>query len=391
MMRGLNSATFDLIYLDPPFNSNHDYAAPIGSKAAGAAFKDTWCLDEVNLAWHGEIKHDFPGVYSLMTATREIHGDSMMSYLIYMAVRIIELRRLLKPAGTVYLHCDWNASHYLKVLMDSIFGKASFRNEIVWCYAGGGAPKRDFPRKHDVLLRYSPSDGRCFNADAVRVPYASEYKATVFTDKASRAPGRVYTRHPDGKIVEDWWTGISRPYGDERCDYPTQKPLELLDRVILASSNQGDLILDPFCGCATTCISANMLGRRWVGIDIAPRAADLVRDRMLKECRMMFDGVERDDVPSRTDLGEVIPYNDLRNKQRLYGEQGGYCNGCEDHFAPRHFHVDHIIPRAKGGTDHISNLQLLCGHCNSVKGDRPQEYLLACLTDKGWIKRKMAA
>ena len=106
IMRGMNSESVDLIYLDPPFNSKVNYAAPIGSKAAGAAFKDTWGLDDVNLAWHGEIKHEYPGMYSLLTATREIHGDSMMSYLIYMAVRIMEMRRLLKSTGAIYLHCD---------------------------------------------------------------------------------------------------------------------------------------------------------------------------------------------------------------------------------------------------------------------------------------------
>ena len=112
IVRGMNSDSFDLIYLDPPFNSKANYAAPIGSKAAGAAFKDTWGLDDVKLVWHGEIKHEYPGLYALLTTTREIHGDSMMSYLIYMSIRIMEMRRLLKPDGSIYLHCDPTASHY---------------------------------------------------------------------------------------------------------------------------------------------------------------------------------------------------------------------------------------------------------------------------------------
>ena len=119
IMRGMNSASVDLIYLDPPFNSKANYAAPIGSKAAGAAFKDTWGLDDVNLAWHGEIKHEHPGLYDLLNATRLIHGDSMMSYLIYMAIRIMEMRRLLRPTGSLYLHCNQEAGHYLKLLLDS--------------------------------------------------------------------------------------------------------------------------------------------------------------------------------------------------------------------------------------------------------------------------------
>ena len=152
-MRGMNSGSVDLIYLDPPFNSNADYAAPIGSQAAGAEFRDTWGLSDINLAWHGIIRHEHPGLYDLLGAVRTVHGDSMMSYLIYMAIRIIEMKRILKPAASIYLHCDPTASHYLKLLMDAVFGSRRFRNEIVWCYAGGGRPKRDFARKHDVLLR----------------------------------------------------------------------------------------------------------------------------------------------------------------------------------------------------------------------------------------------
>lgn len=131
IMRGMNSATVDLIYLDPPFNSKANYAAPIGSRAAGAAFKDTWGLDDVNLAWHGLIKDEYPGLYSLLNAVREVHGDSMMSYLIYMAIRIMEMKRLLKETGSIYLHCDPTASHYLKLLMDSIFSSKNLINEVV--------------------------------------------------------------------------------------------------------------------------------------------------------------------------------------------------------------------------------------------------------------------
>ena len=116
ILRGFNSECIDLIYLDPPFNSNANYAAPIGGQAAGAEFKDTWELSDINLAWHGEIKYDYPGLYDLLHATRKIHGDSMMSYLIYMAIRIMELRRVLKPTGSIYLHCDPMASHHLKIV-----------------------------------------------------------------------------------------------------------------------------------------------------------------------------------------------------------------------------------------------------------------------------------
>ena len=159
ILRGMNSDTVDLIYLDPPFNSNKTYEAPIGSQAAGAAFKDSWHLSDVDLAWHGEIAEKNQGLYDVIAASRTAHGEGMMSYLVMMAARIIELERVLKPTGSIYLHCDPTASHYLKMVMDSVFGKAQFRNEVIWSYSGGGVPKKDFARKHDTILRYTgPGD-----------------------------------------------------------------------------------------------------------------------------------------------------------------------------------------------------------------------------------------
>ena len=161
----------------------------------------------------------------------------------------------------------------------------------------------------------------------------------------------------------------------ERTGYPTQKPLALLDRIVKASSNPGDTVLDSFCGCATACIAAERLQRQWVGIDISPKAADLVRQRMRDELGMFYDGAHRTDIPKRTDLGTLPRANSPENRTRLYGEQGGHCAGCADHFEARHLEVDHIIARRKGGTDHPDNLQLLCGNCNRIKGDRGMAYL----------------
>ena len=240
IMRGMNSDSVDLIYLDPPFNSKANYAAPIGSKAAGAAFKDTWGLDDVNLAWHGEIKHEHPGLYDLLNATRLIHGASMMSYLIYMAIRIMEIKRLLKPIGTIYLHCDPNASHYLKLLMDSVFTPKLFRNEIAWCYRGGGVPKLDFARKHDTIFRYSGGKNRIFNVDDVRIPYSEDSTERLeYTARSFRSSGVYdsYQPNPKGKHPEDWWPMQPiMPSSKERTGYPTQKPLALLDRIIRACS-----------------------------------------------------------------------------------------------------------------------------------------------------------
>lgn len=391
IMRGMNSGSVDLIYLDPPFNSKANYAAPIGSKAAGAAFKDTWGLDDVNLAWHGEIKHDYPGLYDLLSATRRIHGDSMMSYLIYMAIRIMEMRRLLKSTGSIYLHCDPTASHYLKLLMDAVFGKEGFRNEIVWrigWVSGFKTQKRGWIRNHDTILYYvaSPVAAQRFNKEYI--PYAPDYV---------RRDGK----RPTGKGIplEDTWNCSDADRLDslgiksfaKKTGYPTEKPLNLVRRIIRASSNDGEIVLDPFCGCATACIAAEFEHRQWVGIDISSKAADLVRSRMEDELDLFWLGENRTDIPNRTDLGKVIRYNDPKNRKYLYGEQGGYCNGCAHHFQMQNLTVDHIIARARGGTDHISNLQLLCSACNSLKGVKSHQELLVRLTDKGWAKKKRVA
>lgn len=185
-------------------------------------------------------------------------------------------------------------------------------------------------------------------------------------------------RYLDGKptqLVPNLWADITPAPKSERTGYPTQKPLALLHRIIEASSDSGDVVLDPFAGCATTCVAAHDLARAWVGIDISQKAAELVTMR-IKERQGLFRGiVHRTDIPERTDLGVLPPYNCAENKQHLYGVQGGHCAGCFEHFLIQNLTVDHVVAKSKGGTDHLGNLQLLCGHCNSVKGDRGMEYL----------------
>ena len=155
VMRGMNSECIDLIYLDPPFNSNRTYEAPIGSKAAGASFKDAWTLDDVDVHEHGELADRNPSAYSVIEAARQAHGKSMQSYLIFMAVRLMEMKRILKETGSIYLHCDPTASHYLKILMDGIFGRANFKNEVIWCYRKWSVRAGQFARNHDVILFYA--------------------------------------------------------------------------------------------------------------------------------------------------------------------------------------------------------------------------------------------
>ena len=434
-MRGMNSACVDLIYLDPPFNSKTNYAAPIGSEAAGAEFKDTWTLDDVDVAWLDLIEAKHPALNRVISAAMT---SSDKSYLIYMAVRLLEMHRLLKPTGSIYLHCDPTMSHYLKLLMDSIFGRGAFKTQIAWKRSTAHSDTRQGRKQHgriqDNILYYTA--GRDWAWNPQYVPYDPDYieKTYKHVEETGRryaldnitGPGGAAKGNPEyevmgvtrywryseeemqrlidaGRIVQtklgnvprykryldempgvplqDIWVDIAPIQGHarERTHYPTQKPLALLRRIIRASSNEGDMVLDPFCGCATTCVAAESEGREWAGIDISPKAAELVKLRTQKELGGLFEDIVREDVPARDDIRAIRKYNHPDNKKSLYGEQGGHCNGCKTHFKLQNLTIDHITPRSKGGTDHLTNLQLLCGHCNSVKGDRGQEYLVAKL------------
>ena len=444
IMRGMNSESVDLIYLDPPFNSNRNYAAPIGSEAAGAAFKDTWTLDDVDLAWHGEIAEQHPALYAIIDAAREAHGRGMQSYLIMMGVRLLEMQRLLKPTGSIYLHCDPTASHYLKLLMDAVFGLGNFRTEIVWkrssAHSDTKQGRRQHGRIHDVLLFYTkseewtwnpvytkydrdyvdkfykhvePETGRRYTLGDIAGPggsakgnpkyevmgvtrywrYSQEKMQELIDDGriVQVKPGAVprYKRYLDempGVSLQDIWNDINNlsTQSKERVGYPTQKPLALLDRIIRASSNEGDMVLDPFCGCATACVAADRLDRQWVGIDLSPLAAKLVHRRIRSEGPLLYDLVHRTDIPKRTDIGKVPHYR--TQKHTLFGLQEGVCNGCRIVFPFRNFTVDHIIPRSRGGTDHPDNLQLLCAACNSLKGNRTQPELIVELRRQGIIE-----
>ncbi|GHT25651.1 hypothetical protein FACS18942_01240 [Planctomycetales bacterium] len=376
VLSGLNSGLVDLIYLDPPFNSKRTYSAPVGSKAAGASFKDMWTWKDVDEYYLDTLAANFPALARYIASVGKISGKAMMAYLTYMAQRVIEMYRVLKDTGSLYLHCDPTASHYLKLLLDSIFGKQGFRNEIIWCYRGGGSPKNDFGRRHDIIFRYAKSNKLVFNADAVRVPYQAEginRKDDAMWGK-HKGTERVYKPHPLGKIPEDWWRiDVLNANDSERTGYPTQKPLAILHRVIKASSKEDDIVLDPFCGCATTCVAAQQLGRKWIGIDIEKQAASVLVERLSDDAGLFKDFVATDQIPKRNDLKEEPPVESV--KQRLYKQQQGKCGGCGQDFAIQNLEIDHIIPRAKGGGDYYENYQLLCGSCNRIKSIRPMEYL----------------
>ena len=407
VLRGMNNECVDLIYLDPPFNSNRNFAAPIGSKAAGAAFKDTWTLDDLDLAWLGQIAEQNEKLYSIIHAAGLTHGKGMKSYLIMMAVRLLEMHRVLKSTGSIYLHCDPTASHYLKMLMDSIFGKKNFRNEIIWWYNKWTNTSQFFQRNHDIILAYRKSTKYKFNKlfgaptkrqlelrksgyntgsnqgrKIVRI-YDRKNPTVIAKLKSGEWKGRdIYdVDSPANNPLPDvWQISVINPRAKERLGYPTQKPLALVERIIKASSNEGDLVLDPFCGCATACIAAEQWRRKWIGIDLSPLAFKLVNRRFETELDLFNPKIiHRTDIPQRTDIGKIPKYTDKKNKQQLYGEQDGLCNGCRIHFPYRNLTIDHIVADTKGGTDHLSNLQLLCGACNSTKGDGTQEELIARL------------
>ena len=201
---------------------------------------------------------------------------------------------------------------------------------------------------------------------------------------------KLYLADSKGRAADDMVVDIPpvNPNAQERAFFPTQKPLALLERIILASSNPGDWVLDPFAGCATACVAAEILKRQWVGIDLSPMAYTLVRQRLSKEVgigseeQSHFTGwkvTHRDDIPRRTDIDAPVPYR--QNKHVLFVQQEGLCNGCGVLFPFRNFTVDHVVPQSRGGTDHLDHLQLLCGACNSVKGDRSQEHLIARLKE----------
>ena len=199
-------------------------------------------------------------------------------------------------------------------------------------------------------------------------------------------PGAVpqykkYLEDSKGRTITNDWGDIEQAAGSETIGYPTQKPLALLERIIKASSNEGDVVLDPFAGCATACVSAETLHRQWVGIDLSPLAAKLVKSRLKDEFKLFYELNHRTDVLHRTDLGKLPSYR--THKHQLFGKQEGRCGGCRVAFPFRNLTVDHVVPQRHGGSDHIDNLQLLCGACNSVKGDRPHAALLATLRESG--------
>ena len=395
VMRGINSSCIDLIYLDPPFNKKKVFTAPIGSQAEGAVFSDIFRKSDIKDEWLELIEFEYPDIYKLIQAVKEIsRTEYNWCYLCYMAIRLIECKRILKDSGSLYLHCDPTMSHYLKALLDCIFGEKNFKNEIVWAYKTGGTSKRYFSKKHDIILFYSKSDNYKFYWQQEK-SYNRKFKAYNFKGvKEFKDEKGWYTKVG---LKDYWLIDIVGRTSQERIGYPTQKPLALLERIIKASTKPGDIVLDPFCGCATTCVAAESLKRGWIGIDVSPKAYDLVKERLKKPVKTTdlengqawsFDAeiFQRTDIPQRTDQKVCIKLNYADMKRKLYQKQAGVCNLCQLNFNERNLEVDHIHPQSKGGSDVYSNRQLLCGYCNRTKADKSMEQAKAILRKKGILK-----
>ena len=397
-LRGMNSETVHLIATDPPFNKNRDFHATPDSLAKGARFRDRWSWErDVHEEWVDSIKDDWPAVWSVIEAARAAYGDDMAAFLCWLGVRVMEMHRVLRLDGSLYLHIDHTAHAYVKALLDAIFGHKNFRNEIVWCYSGGGIPKKDFPRKHDTLLRYTKSGEYTFHVE--RKPYKENTQEVGIHSTYSGPDNKIDLDR--GTPITDWWIDISTVTGwnPERTGYPTQKPLALYERIIKASSNEGDFVLDPFCGCATTPVAAERLGRRWIGMDIWDGAKDIVLMRLEKE------GLARPDSehglmfphdvhyttkpPARTDDNAMAApsfrlkiqrpieaWEKIAHKGMVHilmqaqGTEGGViCGGCGRVLEKEFMELDHITPKSDRGANHILNRILLCRPCNRRKRD----------------------
>ena len=464
-LRSMNSNSVDLIATDPPFNKGRDFHATPDSLAKGASFQDRWSWEkDVHDDWIDKLQDDFPKVLNVINGSRNSYGDDMGAFLCFMAVRILEMHRVLKDTGSMYLHCDHTASHYLKELMDSIFGRENFKNEIIWERSHSRSSiSKNFRNAHDTILRYSKSKEFCFNIQYKELSEASKKiyskkddkgffrlvpllvsgkrngetgkswrginpnnfgnsgmhwvtkhenlekydhaKLIVWPKKEGGAPNLKYYLHQNkGVPINTVWTevGIIESSSLESMDYPTQKPLALYERIIKASSNEGDIVLDPFCGCATTCVAAEKLGRQWIGIDIWEKAHTLVIDRLKKEGSLSSSKDKRHDLLitkgeviyikktlKRTDGGDIAvpflqtkikqfddrekdPHTNPQKKIMLLDQHGPFCQGCGfggEGFDERYFELDHRYPRSEGGSNLIQNRILLCGPCNKLKRD----------------------
>ncbi len=452
----LDNESIDLICIDPPFAKNQTWVGalrpplsdeerelelatladwdirnraeaadagiewPDGENGA-AKFQDIWRWeDDVHEAWLQKIKRKYKPLNRVIKATRHTHGEDTAAYLTYMAIRLIEMHRVLKPTGSIFLHCDYSANSYLRLVMDALFGRENLRNEIVWGYKGPSNTQRWFPRKHDTILFYAKNDQEnCFYPDAARVPYRritgtghSSLAAGNRSREEMRSIEAEYEKR--GKVIEDYWTDIpaaGHMPREERTGYPTQKPVALAERIIKASTNPGDIVLDCFAGCAYVPVAAERNGRQWIACDMSPRALTVLR-RQFAKFRYAINGEQQGDeppliadadvtvrspkdLPVRTDESpepirtatlqppkfkkpaSIIPEKEmLEFLLELSGYMAwccGFANRMPDGSIVRttnNFHLDHTDPGSKGGSNQIPNRAPMCPKHNIQKSNR---------------------
>ena len=336
ILREIDDECIDMIYLDPPFNKNKSFHAPVGTTASGASFKDIFGSDDIDPSWMLRWGVERPELYHFINNLYFFADKSDASYIQYMAVRIIECHRVLKDTGSIFYHCDDTMQHYIKIMMDIIFGRNNFRNEINWKRSNGGRvlTKTKFNRITDAILLYAKSDksvfnvlyspkdnpekyfskieketGRRYRTDALSRPslkktdlvvngvsytegfnwsqekvdsFLKKNPLSIYANSKGKLTYKLYADEDPGTKMSDIWTDIKTGAmsKSENTGYPTQKPLVLLNRIIECSTNEGDMVLDPFCGCATACVSAENLNRQWIGIDISIKAYELVKQRL---------------------------------------------------------------------------------------------------------------
>ena len=465
-LRSLNTASVDLVCIDPPFAKSDTFvgdklrpplsaderenemrllhgwgiATPEQADDAGIAwpddpkarggYKDTWAWDEdIHEDWVTGIETTHPAVGKLLDATRYIHGEDTAAYLSFMAIRLIEIHRVLKVTGSLYLHCDHTASGYLRQLLDGVFGKDNFRNEIVWHYNTGGASRRHFSRKHDTIFYYAKSSACRFNTqrEAYREEATNHFKETDDQGRAYRIRtlgGKDYRYYKDeGRVCHDVWDiNTLNAVAKERTGYPTQKPAVLAERIIRASTNPGDVVLDCFAGCAYAAVAAERIRqsdpeqeRIWAACDLNLRAWTVFKrqfnkggDLPLLTCNDQTTGQQvlgceptvtlhgPAELPTRTTSAEVEikPIRTASPRDRRYKRAStlmtdramliallqfsagrawccGYISDNLDHsLAYGNYELDHVIPKSAGGTDEIENRAPLCSAHNGLKGNR---------------------
>ena len=457
VLRGINSESIDLIATDPPFNKGvKDFegivTAGVDEEGKKVWYKDIWTWGDVQSEWTESIRRDHPNLHAVIRAANAAAGDDMGAYLCWLGVRALEMHRVLKPTGSIYLHCDSTAGAWIKTMLDAVFGRKNFRNEVVWrrhTSVHGSfqhAPKQwgtitdtilFYAKSHDTPISpYRPLGGKdalkkfnlvdengdryyddsahiwntpnmgarpnqCYEWRGFKNPYPSGWrliksrleeefqKGNIVILPNGRLQRRKYQRDFRGTPTGNFWNDIEPAAGQERTGYPHQKPLALYERIIKASSNEGDTVLDPFAGCATTCVAAERLGREWIGIDINEPAKDVIRDRLTREVTwsMAWGKLVKtpNRPPKRTDDGkEAAPElvlvsprpryprlsaRELRSKLAI--ADGMKCQGCG--WVPHHeeyLEVDHKVPKSNGGRDDMRNRVLLCGPCNGAKGNK---------------------